>query len=145
MFEELDIVKEKILSVKDNINVIIQLSFEAIKPLVEDANILQLQQGLRGDGTNLPNYSPVSVYVYGKPAGPIRLYDQGDFYRGITMRAEFDGIVLEGRDIKTQMLELRYGEEILDLTEESIEQIQNDYLIEETQEQLHNYYDNRNP
>lgn len=114
--------------------------FEEIASVVEDANILQLQAGQRGDGTFLPDYSPISVEVFGKPEGPIRLFETGAFYRGITMRVIKElGIELTGLDIKTEMLLLRYGEEVLSLTEESLERLKQDYVLDLLSEKVKAY------
>ncbi len=76
---------------------------------------LQLQQGLRSDDTTLPDYSFRSVFQYGKPPGPIRLYDQGDFYRGFLFDVRQDIFILDSADSKTMMLKKRYGEDIAGL------------------------------
>ena len=76
---------------------------------------LQLQQGLRSDDTTLPDYSFRSVFQYGKPPGPIRLYDQGDFYRGFFFDVRQDIFILDSADDKTMMLKKRYGEDIAGL------------------------------
>jgi len=48
-------------------------------------NQMQLQKGLRSDGSILPDYSETSVKVYGKPAEAIRLYDTGEFYNSFDL------------------------------------------------------------
>jgi hypothetical protein len=95
---------------------------------IEDRIVAQLQKGQRGDGEFLPDYSPTSVAKFGKPPGPIRLYDKGPFYSGIFARAERDGIEIDNRDSKTGMLTKRYGVEILELTAENVEIVKYDVL-----------------
>lgn len=85
----------------------------------EEAVLMQLSQGKRSDDVFLPDYSNVSVTVYGKPPGPMRLFDQGDFYEGIEARITGDGLELVGTDVKSEMLKLRYGDEIIGLSEEN--------------------------
>lgn len=92
--------------------------------LIENLNRDQLSEGLRSDGSVLPDYSPVSVLM-GKPPGPIRLFDEGDFYEGINLSVFDDTIRFEGEDPKTEMLMSRYGNMILGLTEESKQELIN--------------------
>lgn len=85
----------------------------------------QLQQGLKSDDTYLPDYSFRSVFQYNKPPGPIRLYDTGDFYRGILFDVRQDIFILESADNKTPMLKQRYGPDILGLGTEA----KNEYIL----------------
>lgn len=113
-----------------------QDAIEAVKEIIADLNIEQFKQGKRADGTFMPDYSPVSVSVYGKPEGPIRLYETGSFYSGITVKVEGKVIVLDSTDEKTPMLEKRYikgsfsneGGELFGLTDESKEELIPDLL-----------------
>lgn len=75
----------------------------------------QLWQGLKSDDNYLPDYSFRSVFQYNKPPGPIKLYDTGDFYRGILVDVRGDIFITESSDDKSQMLQKRYGGEILGL------------------------------
>lgn len=75
----------------------------------EDLNREQLMGGLGGDRP-MPEYSIKSITKYGKPAGRIRLYDEGDFQKGITYKAEGDTIKAFSTDRKNDYLEERYME-----------------------------------
>lgn len=86
---------------------------------------LQLQQGLRSDDTTLPDYSFRSVFQYGKPPGPIRLYDQGDFYQGFLFDVRPGYYVLTSADQKTEMLKNRYGADIEGLGSDAT----NNYIV----------------
>ncbi|MBP7398186.1 MAG: hypothetical protein KA954_01275 [Chitinophagales bacterium] len=91
---------------------IIQVSVDAITKTDAIAADLQVKQQLNGvdaKGQRMPNYSPISVELYGKPDGPIILKDTGSFQRKITVKALGDKIVFSSSDDKTQMLEERYG------------------------------------
>lgn len=140
MPEEFEEIRKKIAGIVPAMPVLIKSSFEQIKPAVEDANIGQLEKGERADGTSLPNYSMVSVTVYGKRPGPMNLHDTGDFWRGITLEVYDDSIELIGRDIKTQMLQLRFGDEILGLSEESQDSITEDYLAPVLETEVEDYF-----
>lgn len=94
-------------------------AFNQNAEFAEGLNRVQLKHGVRGDGTVLPDYSFSSVHTYGKPPGPIRLYDKGDFYAGINYAASYDRVYAFSSDDKAEMLEARYGEAILSLLPES--------------------------
>lgn len=102
-----------------------------LKPVLEDKIIEQLDRGERGDGKVLPVYSPVSVGVFGKPPGPIKLKHEGDFRQGISVDIQQDGIEFFGKDPKSDMLMQDFGEEIIDLQPRSIGEVNQDYIIEE--------------
>jgi hypothetical protein len=87
---------------------------------VSELNQSQLAEGQRPDGTSLPNYSATSVNSFGKPAGPIKLFDTGDFYQGIEPLFEDSGFDINGLDSKTDMLISRYGD-ILGLSKDSVD------------------------
>lgn len=75
----------------------------------------QLSQGLKSNDQFLPDYSRVSVTKFGKPDGPIKLFDTGAFYRGIFLDVRGDSFVLESADSKSEMLQTRYTEDIFGL------------------------------
>lgn len=110
--EQVRRIKNSLQAVRDQMRTIIRQGVETTKGELEEANIRQLQSGRRADGTSLPHYSPGSV-ARGKPAGPMRLYDTGRFYEGISAETSPDQVQLKGRDSKTTMLQQRYGENII--------------------------------
>lgn len=77
-----------------------------------DQQRAQLAQGLMSDDNFLPDYSFRSVFQYGKEPGPIKLYDTGDFYRGMLLDVRQDIFILESADPKSNMLQNRYGNNI---------------------------------
>jgi hypothetical protein len=131
MAEVLDHIIRKLKEYREDI---IDITVEVLNEnasLIEDMNIAQLQRGERADGQILPNYSPVSVLVYGKPPGPIKLFDTGAFYRGIIARANPKGLEMDNTDSKIGKLANRYGDEIIGLQEQNIELVQEFILIPE--------------
>lgn len=98
-----------------DINLSAQVAMENTAKAATDAQRQQLQQGLRSDDTVMPDYSFRSVFQYGKPPGPIKLYDTGAFYRGILIDVRQDIFIIESADEKNTMLQNRYGKEILGL------------------------------
>lgn len=98
-----------------NIELSAEVAIENTATAAIQAQKEQLQRGERSDGSFLPDYSFRSVFQYGKPAGPIRLYDQGDFYSGILIDVRPGIFLIDSADQKTTMLENTYGKDILGL------------------------------
>ena len=96
--------------------------------IITNLNTDQLFEGERSDGTILPDYSPVSVEAYGKPAGPIRLYDEGDFYRGFFIETDNFPVMFGSRDSKSEMLKNEFGKNIFGLTTENLIELNQSYL-----------------
>lgn len=94
-----------------------QVAIENTAPEATRQQRLQLWQGVRSDGSEMPHYSFRSVFQYGKPEGPIKLYDTGDFYKGVLIDVRGDIFIMESADGKSTMLQNRYGKEILGLGE----------------------------
>lgn len=78
------------------------------KDLIGILNLSQFEQGLRADGSFLPNYSKASVEIFGKPAGPIKLFDTGDFYKALKVAVGNGVFKITNSDPKTDMLKKRY-------------------------------------
>jgi len=114
----LDVVR-RLRQLREEIPQMIVEVLEDNRTLIEDLNIAQLQRGERVDGSIQDDYSPTSVFKYGKPPGPIRLFDTGAFYRGVTLEIFTRSFQMIGRDIKTDFLERgRFGE-VVGLTEDT--------------------------
>ena len=69
-----------------------------------DLNIKQLDKGEYSDGANLPEYSDVSVEVFGKEPGPFTLEETGDFKRAFEMKGNFDEFNITSYDNKTDKI-----------------------------------------
>jgi hypothetical protein len=110
--------------------------------LIEDANIAQLQEGKRADGSYLPDYSPVSVSKFGKRPGPMTLEQTGRFHRGITVKVykaqKFVEII--GTDPKTGKLEALYGLNIIGVPEEFIEDFCQNVILPSILEKINKRY-----
>lgn len=108
--------------------------------VMTNMNTDQLFHGIRSDGSEMPPYSKTSVEVYGKPPGPIRLFDTGDFYRGFIIHADKFPVLFDSTDSKTTMLvegnefKRGYGEKIFGLTSENKEDLNKNYFMEKIQE-----------
>lgn len=128
--DDLARMKEKLQALPDDMPKLLKETFKELAPVIEDLNTEQLGRGERADGSMLPNYSPVSVSKFGKRPGPMTMFDRGDYWRGITLEVYDNGVDLVGRDIKSEMLELRYGG-LTGLQEGSKELLEEGYLIPE--------------
>ncbi|MEX0598821.1 MAG: hypothetical protein WD512_20220 [Candidatus Paceibacterota bacterium] len=135
-----DIIKA-LKSLEKQANPIMMEIIKEYSPEIEDLNAEQLSRGERADGEILPDYSPTSVTVYGKPPGPIKLYDQGDFWKGIRIKLMADGFEMIGTDSKTAELERDFGKQITGLQKESIEQIEDDFIRAEIEDKYKKYLD----
>jgi hypothetical protein len=109
---------------------------------IEELNRKQLSEGTRGDGSPMPDYKSESYADFKSkyiptysiyPTADLRY--TGDFYAAIKAKLTLFGIEIESSDWKAQVLEQKYGQQINDLTEESM-QIFIDLIIDEFRESL---------
>lgn len=97
-----------------------QIAEEAIRDSAEamaDLNAEQINSGMKADGSQMPDYSFRSVFQYGKPPGPIRLRDKGNWQAGLRVTVVGDNVVFDSTDSKDRMLRDRYGDAIEGLSD----------------------------
>lgn len=105
-------------------------------------NTDQLFSGKLANGQDMPEYSFVSVMQFGKPPGPYRLYDTGDFYRAFFIDASKFPIVFDSRDVKTpsimQLIESKDQDpnEIFGLNKQNHTELARIYILPELQDYL---------
>ena len=75
-----------------------------------DLNREQLMSGRKSSGKYLPAYSNRSVEEFGKPTGPILLYDTGEFPESFTITAKGSAYDIQGDDLYD--LAKTYGQDI---------------------------------
>jgi len=142
MAQQLIDIANRLRAYKESVYDLLTVVIDENASLIEDINISQLQNGERADGTTLPDYSHVSVSKYGKPPGPIKLFDTGAFYRGITTKIFTDRFEMIGTDSKTNMLQKTYGKDITGISDSNLVVIQdtivNPGMIEKTHKFLTN-------
>ena len=85
--------------------------------VMANLNAEQINTGLKADGTEMPDYSFRSVFQYGKPPGPIRLRDTGNWQAGLYVKATSSGVEYGSTDSKDQILTGRYGDLIHGLSD----------------------------
>lgn len=137
-------IKDRLERFKLNVPIMVEETLKELAPVIEDLLADQLQRGEKGDGTKLPDYSPVSVRVYGKPAGPIRLFETGAFYRGMTLAVTAKDFEIIDTDSKTAKLTETYGDAILLLSAKSIQVLVDDYLVIELSKKAEQYFHESN-
>lgn len=86
-----------------------------ISKLVKD----QLQLGLDGNGKSLGEYAR---YDYKGRWSPVDLFLEGNFYKGIAPATYDQFFEMTDSDSKTEKLTTWYGDAILDLSEEHVDQ-----------------------
>lgn len=83
----------------------VQDSITEQKEAIANLQAIQLSKGQTSKGGDLPDYSEVSVEVYGKSEGPWRLKDTGAFWAGLTVaEVNAQGWRITSTDSKTDMI-----------------------------------------
>jgi len=127
---------ERLISLKDS--KVIDESMSEFLPDITALNLQQLERGQYVSGVNLPDYSEVSVEVFGKPDGAMTLKDSGDYYESFKSILNNTEILLVSNPIKTdngvtinieQKYGAAFGQEIKGLN------VQNFTIIKESIEQ----------
>ncbi len=95
-----------------------RIAIESTKGEIESLNEERMLAGRRADGSIMPNYSRISVEVYGYPPGPIRLRATGAFQRAINVKVSKLSFITDSTDEKSPMLKKKYGEDIFGLDKE---------------------------
>lgn len=102
-------------------------------------NTDQLWAGKLADGSDMPQYSPISIQVFGKRPGPWQAYDSGDLYRGIFMNASKFPIMFGSTSLHTgifaEHLAAKGGnaDEIFGLTKTNLNELSREYVLPELQ------------
>jgi hypothetical protein len=102
---------------------------------LEDANTEQLSQGKDSTGKELtPEYADLTrtlKEIKGQPTDRVTLRDKGDFYTSIVAKLGGKQFEMVATDPKTDELQQKYGEEIVGLTESTLEEFRQDYVLPE--------------
>ena len=103
----------------------------------------QLAEGRKGYDSLLPKYRPFTIrkkleensIIMGER---IALIDEGDFWRGMFAVVEGGSIFIDSTDWKSEMLIDRYGEEIFQMSSESLKSIVSE-VFPEFKKKVHDY------
>ena len=109
-----------------NLNKATEAALKARGNDISELNREQLQRGEDVSGASLPDYSNASVAM-GKPAGAIKLFDTGDFYKAIKPEFADKSFMLKDTDWKADMLAREYGD-VIGLQDSSIDELAQDAL-----------------
>ena len=109
-----------------NLNKATQAALKARGNDIAELNREQLQRGEDVSGASLPDYSPASVAT-GKPAGAIKLFDTGDFYKAIKPEFADTSFMVTDTDPKAAILQRDYGD-VIGLQQDSINELAQDAL-----------------
>jgi hypothetical protein len=112
-----------------NVHKIINRAIAANVDIIIDQNLIQLDKGLDSLGSDLGIYAR---YAYKDRWKPIDLNLSGDFRRSIYPQFSDESFTLEASDPKTSKLQMRYGDEILGLSEEG-KQMAGEFIQEDVQ------------
>jgi len=99
--------------------------------IVEDQ---MFREGVDGEGNKIrPAYTASTVRIKrgkGQPTNRVTLRDEGDFHRSVFLYFEDDRFFVFSDDPKAKYLFSKYGDDVLGLSDESIERIINWIRIE---------------
>ncbi|TPG66071.1 hypothetical protein [Hymenobacter nivis] len=100
--------------------------------VLELDNIHQLEEGLDADGRDItPEYTPFTVELKqekGQPSDRVTLKDSGEFYRGLVARVRGPELEMVGTDEKTAELQQKYGDAVVGLSDESLDDFRETYV-----------------
>lgn len=125
-FEAIQNIRRVILKTESKLPSFVRVALIANTIQLSDYNRDQLMSGKDSKGNSLPNYSPASVNSFGKPPGPIKLYDTGDFQKSIKPNFGNEAFEMTATDEKTAMLQYDYGEEILGVDQNNLDELADD-------------------
>lgn len=103
----------------------------------------QLAEGKRGDGSLMPKYSHATKLIKQQKGRTligerVSLIDTGAFWKGFFATAYGGGIEVDSKEWKRDFLIERYGEEIFQVSTESLEQIVEE-IFPKLQKRVHDY------
>lgn len=111
---------------------------KANEPTAVDLNLSQLLAGRDSNGEMLfPPYSePYARYkdLLGMPSDRVTLKLSGDFHNSFFMNADKWPVFFDATDPKTDKLKQNYGGEIFGLDQQSLEDLNKNYLLVQVQE-----------
>lgn len=118
-------------SYKENIN---KIAFNAVLQnedvIVELITEEQLfEQGIRGDEVFIEDFAPYSPYTVaiktlkGQPTDRVTLRDTEDFHKSFFIKVGSDHFEVKASDWKTEKLRKEYGVEIMEFTNENLNEV----------------------
>ena len=102
------------------------------------------EQGIDRNGDKIADYAPyrpVTIQIKllkGQPTNRVTLYDEGDFHASFKVIANNISFFIDATDIKTEKLIRKYGEQILGLTDENLNELIWEYMYPDLLTKLKN-------
>lgn len=93
------------------------------------------EQGINSVGIDIADYMPYSDLTIsiktalGQPTNRVTLRDEGDFESSFYIQVDDKQFTIKASDWKTEKLMIKYGDEILGLTQENIRNLIKDYIL----------------
>lgn len=126
--------------VNDQIKRII-LSLETIVTEMNTEDQL-FDQGINSEGESIISYAPYSDITIeikrelGQPVDRVTLRDEGDFHDSFELEEAETGVLIVAKDTKTDELIFQYGDSIIGLTEDNLEELAFVYVLPKLLEYL---------
>lgn len=135
----MNIIERKIEALKefeDNIYDTIRLTVVDNEHIIADMNsqVQLYEQGIDRNGDKIAEYAPyrpLTIQIKlmkGQPTSRVTLRDTGDFHASFKVIANNISFFIDASDIKADMLIKKYGEQILGLTEDNLNELIWEYI-----------------
>lgn len=138
--QELVALSDKLKTLNRDLREYAEQIIEANAEKIEELNLQQLYDGKDADGNDItPEYAESTKRIKrkkGQPTNRVTLNDKGDFYQGIKLKKVQNIYELVGTDSKSKILEAKYGDRIIDLSEESKGVLVNEILLPAMEEKI---------
>lgn len=132
----IDDMLNNIISFSENINDYIRLEVLEDEAILCDMNSeTQLfEKGINANGVSIESYAPYRPItkqiklLKGQPTNRVTLRDTGDFHASFKITAGDNSFYIDASDLKLERLTVGYGEDILGLTDENIDEFIWEYI-----------------
>ncbi len=101
--------------IKFDLNQAVAFAVTNTSEKLEDLQREQFMAGMRGDGTQIGDYTEMTARykeAKGQPFDHVTLKDTGSFHAKITIFADRNVMTFTSTDVKTALIEAKYGESI---------------------------------
>lgn len=142
--DQVTAMRERLEAFKDSQADIIQFILMSLESLIVDLNTEDqlFEKGITSEGEQIITYAPYSDVtiaikeVKGQPVDRVTLRDEGDFHQSFRLQKINGGVEIIATDAKTVEILFSYGDEVLGLTEENLEEVVFSYLLPELIDKL---------
>ena len=132
--------RKKLQDLKDNVNKIVQETFEEYKTLIIDYNadeqMYKLGQDSKGSIIR-PSYSPITISIKkkkGQPTDRVTLRDSGKFHKTLIVTPKENYVEISSDLEYAKYLFKRYGDDVLGIQEEILKEFVTRYVVPKIQQ-----------